>query len=241
MAPHMRKALQLIALTVVGLLAQHAVAEPDRESLLAAWEAHMAALPGTAEFEVLDHGQYRLNDADLPYDGGLKVVGALVRAAESTGFDTDFTHFGMVDMELTDLPAERLASQSYYYWLADRQSLYFSATDQAWVSAAAYQAAIAEQYTPDMSFGMLSFMLNYGVWVLLLSLLAYVFYVGNRQTKKARALMDDTEAINRKASENLDRSERMQDEVLSIARETRDLHAENNALLRKMLDALNRR
>ena len=237
----MRTTLQLIVLTVAGLLAQNAVAEPDRESLLAAWEAHVAALPGTVEFEILGDGLYRLNDSDLPYEGELKVVGALVRSAESPGFETDFTHFGMVDMQLTDLPVERLSSQSYYYWLADRQSLHFSAAEQAWVSAAAYQAAIAEQYTPDVSFGTMNFMLNYGVWVLLLLLLAYVFYIGNRQAKKARALMDDTEAINRKASENLDRSERLQDEVLSISRETRDLQAENNALLRKMLDALTNR
>ena len=200
----------------------------------------MASLPGTVEFEAVADGVYRLEDSDLPYEGELKLVGALVRAAESPGFETDFTHFGMVDMELTELPAERLSSQSYYYWVSDRQSLHFSGTEQAWVSAAAYQAAITEQYTPNLSFGALSFMLNYGIWIFLVVLLVYVFVIANRQSKKARALMDDGDAINQKASENLDRSERLQDEVLAITREMRDLQAENNALLHKMLDALNR-
>ncbi len=239
----MRTALPIIAIatTLAGLTVHAGAAEPDRDSLIAAWEQHMASLPGTVAFEGIGEGSYRLNDTDLPYEGELRVVGALVRGAESPGFETDFTHFGMVDMELVDLPAERLASQSYYYWLSDRQSLHYSATEQDWVSAAAYQAAVTEQYSPAVSYGALNFMLNYGIWIALLALVVYVFVMAGRQGKKARALMHDTEAINQKASDNLDRSERMQDEVLAITREMRDLQTENNALLRRMTDALERR
>lgn len=40
------------------------------------------------------------------------------------------------------------------------------------------------------------------------------------------------------ARQNLDRSEKMQDRVLAIARESRDLQAENNELLKQMLETL---
>ena len=229
----------LIIILLIGMTGGIvASAATDRESLIEAWETHVATLPGTAEFEVLDDGVYRLRDTDLPYDGEVKLVGALVRAAESPGFDSGFSHFGMVDIELVDLPEERLSSQSYYYWLADRQTLHYSETEQRWMSPIAYQSALTEQYSPDASFQGLSFMLNYGIWVFLIALIIFVFVAVSRQAKKARSLMEQTETINRRASENLDRSERMQDEVMAISREMRDLHSENNELLKKILGAM---
>ncbi len=236
----MRNTAQIIILVVGAALAQFAWAQPDRESLIEAWETHVASLPGTVEFEALGEGNYRLQDTDLPYEGDVRLVGALVRGSESPGFDTDFTHFGMVEFELVDLPEERLTSQSYYYWLADRQTLHYSETEQRWMSPLAYQSAISELYSPNVSFGALGFMLNYGIWVFLIALIVFVFLAGHRQTKKARSLMDQTESINQRASENLDRSERLQDEVLEISREMRDLQVENNELLKKMVDALSR-
>lgn len=236
----MRKTAQIIILLAGAIAAQVAAAEPDRESLIAAWEAYVAALPGTSAFEVLGDGHYRLQDADLPYDGEVKLVGALVRSGEASGFDTGFTHLGMVDFELVDIPDERLASQSYYYWLSDRQTLYYTDAEQRWLDPAAYQASITELYSGGASFGALSFMLNYGIWVLLIGLLAFAFIAVSRQAKKARVLMDETAAINQQARENLDRSEGMQNEVLAIARETRDLQSENNQLLKEMLSALQR-
>jgi hypothetical protein len=103
---------RIIILLVAAILVQVAAAEPDRESLVEAWEAYVAALPGTSAFEVIGEGVYRLQDADLPYDGEVKLVGALVRSAEAAGIDTGFTSLGMVDFELVDIPDERLASGS---------------------------------------------------------------------------------------------------------------------------------
>jgi len=236
----MRKTAQIIILLFGAGLTQFVSADADRESLIEAWEVHVASLPGTVEFEALGEGTYRLQDTDLPYEGDIKLVGALVRGSESPGFDTGFTHFGMVEFELVSLPEERLSSQSYYYWLADRQTLHYSGVEERWMSPLAYQSTISEQYTSDMSFGPLGFMLNYGIWIFLIALIVFVFVAVHRQAKKARSLIDQTESINQRASENLDRSERMQDEVLTMSREMRDLQAENNELLKKMLDALSR-
>jgi len=231
---------QIVFVLLALAIAQPAAAEADRDSLIEAWEEHFAALPGTAQFELVAEGVYRLKDTDLPYEGELKVVGALVRDAETSGIETGFSHFGMVDIDLPGLPEERLSSQSYYYWLGDRQTLHYSTSEQRWMSAADYQASITELYSPNVPFGAMNFMLNYGIWVFLIALIVYVFVAVNRQAKKARSLMDETEAINQHASENLDRSERMQDEVMAITREMRDIQLQNNELLRKMLDALSR-
>ncbi len=236
----MRITASLFLLALFALFSADAFAEADRDSLTKAWEAHIAGLPGTERFEKTADGVYQYTDTDLPYDSELKLLGALVRPSETAGIETDFSHFGMVEFELTDMPVERLSSQVYYYWLADRQTLHYSKSRQEWVDASAYQESFTDLYGGSPSFGALSFMLNYGIWVLLIGLLVFIFVGFNRQTRKARALMDETAEINDKARQNLDRAEAMQDEVLSIARETRDLQKESNELLAKMLQALQR-
>lgn len=236
----MKKVALLIILSFVAPVTAATDAQPDRDSLIESWEAHVRMLPGTVSLEATGDDTYALEDTDLPYEGELKLIGALVRPAESAGFETDFSHIGMIDFELVDMPPERLTSQVYYYWLADRQMMHYSASDQQWVNTAAYQASLSDMYTSDYSWGPLSFMLNYGIWVLLIALTLFVFFAFSRQARKARSLMDETAAINQRASDNLDRAQSMQDEVLAIARETRDLQSENNEILKQMLEALKR-
>lgn len=215
-------------------------AEADKESLLEAWEEHVRSLPGTISLEAADEGGYRLQDADLSYDGDLRVVSVLVRPADNAGFDTGFSHMGLVEFVLDDLPPERLASQSYYYWIADRQALHYSTAGQRWVSGGEYQASLTDIYGGESSFTGLSFMLNYGIWILLFSLILLTGIALNRQTRKASSLMDETREINQLASKNLDRAKGMQDEVLEIAREARDLQKENNELLEQIRDSIRR-
>lgn len=234
----MRTAAALLALLVSVLLMQDARAEPDRQSLIDAWEARIASLPGTLLFEPIGDGIYRFSDSDLPYEGELKLTGALVRPADSAGYDTGFSYLGMVDFRLTDMPADRMSSQVFYYWLSDRQTLHYSDAQQRWVDTATYQASISEIYGGATSYGPLSFMLNYGIWVFLIALIVFVFLAVGKQTKKARTLMNDSAAINQRARENIDRAEGLQDRILALAEETRDLQAENNQLLRQMLDSL---
>lgn len=237
---NVRKSVTTVAALLGLLAATAALAEPDRDSLIEAWETYVAGLPGTVVLEEVEDGVYRYEDTDLPYEGQLKLVGALVRSAEINGMETDFSHFGMVDFELPDLPVERLSSQSYYYWLADRQTLHYLVQEQRWVDPATYQRLLTEQYTGATSFGVMTFMMNYGIWVLLIGLLLFVFIAFNRQTRKARGLMDETAAINQQARENLDRAASMQDEVMQISRQSRDLQSENNKLLKEILETMQR-
>jgi len=234
----MRTMATLIVLLLGTLVANGASAEANRESLLEAWEAHVASLPGTARLEAVGDGVYKFEDTDLPYAGELRIVGALVRPTESAGYETGFSHTGMVDFTLADLPAERLSSQVYYYWLTDRQSLHYSETEQRWVDTATFQNSFTDLYSNDASFSALTFMLNYGIWIILIGLLVFAFIAVGRQTRKAQSLMDDSADINEKARQNIDRAEGLQDELLAIARETRDLQSDNNDLLKQVLDAL---
>lgn len=233
-----RVAAALIILFVGTYAANAGPETPDRDSLVNAWEAHIATLPSTVAFESLGDGVYRFEDSDLPYEGELRIVGALVRSADTGGYNTGFSHLGMVDFELTDIPVERLSSQVYYYWLSDRQTLHFSESDQGWVDMAAYQASISSMYSGGGSYGVFSFMLNYGIWIVLIAVVVFGIIAVGKQAKKARSLMDDSAAINDKARQNIDRAEGLQDEILAIARETRNLQADNNELLRQMLGAL---
>ncbi|MBT8066595.1 MAG: hypothetical protein KJO09_05100 [Gammaproteobacteria bacterium] len=234
----MRMTMILLVSLLAALATSDVSAEANRESLIAAWEGHIASLPSTTRFEAVGDGVYQLEDADLPYSGELKIVGALVRTTESAGYETGYSHTGMVDFRLADLPEERLSSQVYYYWLADRQSLHYSETEQRWVDTATFQQSITNMYDTDAPFSALYFMLNYGVWILLIGLAVFGIVAISKQTKKAKSLMDDSASINEQARQNIDRAEGLQDELLAIARETRDLQSQNNELLRKMLAAL---
>ena len=238
----MRKsaATLLLPLLTLTLLSQQAIAEATKASLLEAWEAHVQSLPSTDTLQKTSDGVYRFVDTDLPFDGEMKITGAIVRDADLAGYEMDATHLGMVEFELVGMPVERKSTQIYYYWLSDRQSLHYLKSENRWVDTATYQSSLMEDYDDVGGLGPLHFMLNYGVWIALLALLILVFIAAAKQTRKARALMDDGASINEKARENIERAGAMQDEMLAIVRESRDLHVESNALLKKIHDALSK-
>lgn len=225
-------------LLVALSFATSSFANPDRESLISAWEQRLSEMPGTEELEALGNDRYRLKDTDLPYEGELIIIGVLLHLIDSPGYSTGFSTMGMVEFELADLQPERKGSQSYYYWLNARQMLYYSDDEQRWVDSQAYTQALTTRYEAPMSLGVMSFMLNYGIWLLLIALIVFIFIGFKRQTGKAHALMDDSADINRQARKNLDRSEVMQKEVLEITRESQQLHRETNRLLAQILAKL---
>ncbi len=233
----MRDRLLLMGVLLAASLSASA-AEPNRQSLIDAWADYMPTAPGTVVFEARGDDLFYLEDENLPYAGELRLVGALVRPAEAVSEDAEFTHLGMLEMTLIDLPAERLQSQNYYYWLADRQTLHYSETEQAWLGPDAYREALQDFYAGDVSFGPLSFMLNYGIWVFLIALLVWVFLAFNKQHKKARALMDDSSSINQLARENLDRSAEIQKESIEITRQMLDVQKANTRVLEQIRDRL---
>ena len=212
-------------------------AAADRQSLIKAWEAHIASLPSTASFEATGEGTYQLTDTELPYKGELILHGALVRSSGVPNGSV-FSHTGMLEFELADLPEERLSSQLYYYWVADKQMLYYSTNRGDWVSQAQYTDEFSDEYGYDTNFWFMGFMIKYGIWILLIALIVFIFRGVSTQMKKNREMLDDTAAINEKARENVNRAQAMQDEVLAISRDSLELQAQNNATLKKILEVL---
>ena len=144
----------------------------------------------------------------------------------------------MVEFRLTDLSEGRTESQSYYYWLSDRQMMYYDGNQGVWLNTAEYRDSFNDMYDVPGSWGLLSFMLNYGIWIVLLALFIWIFTGLNKQNKKARALMDDGANINQLARENLERSAKLQDELLESARKSQQLNMESNELLKEILAEL---
>lgn len=231
-----KAAVRLLIVTLGVLQGAVTLAAADRDSLVAAWAEAMAGMPGTETFEARDDGRYYLADESLPYEGEVRIVSSLVRPADVMTESSDFTHTGMVEFELIDLPQERRENQSYYYWLSDRQSLYYSADADAWLSPADYRVALQESYGPPPSFGPLSFMLNYGIWAFLLLLLAWVFLTLNKHQRKAKNMMDETVAINEMARENIERSAEIQQESIEITRKVLEIQQTNQRLLEQIRD-----
>ena len=228
--PQLRILSAILCLLVSPLIS----AEPDRESLLTAWADMMQSMPSTRAFEARETDSYFLEDGDLAYEGALVVAGTTVRPM-SAG---EFSHMGLVEIQLPDLPAERLASQTFVYWREDRQHLYWHAEQQRWFDQIAYQESFEADFSG--SFGMLSFMLNYGIWIFLIALIVLVARAVTKQQKEAQRLMSQSSAINDQAGENLDRSERLQEEAIEIIRESLALQKENTEVLRGILAALER-
>ncbi len=237
MAIEIRSSL-LAALLCTSIAAN--AAEPNRQALIDAWSEYMPTTPGTLEFEPRGDETYFIKDENLPYEGELRIIGAVVRPIEIGAGGASFTHLGLIEFELVGLAEDLRESQSYYYWLADRQSLYFSEADRAWLGSAAYSAAFQDYYVNETSFELLSFMLNYGIWILLIVLVVWVFAALRKHSREARALMDDSASINDQARENLDRSEKMQKEIIEISRRTLELQESNNRLLEDIRDSLKR-
>ncbi len=236
--------------------------EPDRASLIAAWEAYVRGMPSTAKLESLGGDRYEFSDTELEFDGELRINGVLIRAHETYGVDTEFSHFGMIELELVDLPPEQLGTYLYSYWLADRQTLHYSTEREGWVDPKAYQQSFTSPGSVTGSWSLLMFMLDYGIWILLVALIISVFVFLNRQQRKSKSLMDDSEDINKMARENieranrlqeetadinkmarenLERAERMQGEVIDIARGLHEMQKQSNELLERIAKATENR
>ena len=233
--------LRVLAVALGCLLSGAAAAAPDRESLIEAWVAHMQTASGTLSFERSGEDTFRLRDDSLPYDGEVRIVGALVRPTEVQYVDSAFTHMGSVEFNLVTLADDRRYTQTYSYWMADRQLFYYSETEAAWLGQADYALALQEEYgSSGAALGPLSFMLNYGIWIALLALLVWVFRVLGRHQKKATSLMDDSASINEMARKNLERSAELHEESIEMTRQILEVQKANQALLAQIRDNTSR-
>lgn len=233
--------LQVLACALCCLLSTAATAAPDREGLIEAWVAHMQTASGTISFERSGEDTFLLRDDSLPYDGEVRIVGALVRPTEVQFVESAFSHMGSVEFDLVTLADDRRYTQTYSYWMTDRQLFYYSENREAWLGQADYALAVQEEYgSKGAAFGPLSFMLNYGIWIALLALLVWVFRVLGRHQKEATSLMDDSASINEMARKNLERSAELHEESIEMTRQILEVQKANQALLTQIRDNTSR-
>ena len=228
--------IQLIFLAISLLATTVAIAEPDKQSLLAHWESAMREQG--VDLDRLDDGTYRLTDTELPYEGRVSIVGTNVRAAESVGPSGQPSYTGFVDFDLLDLPDRLRQSQLYYLWLAERQQYYYNDETQQWGSADevwnAQTKGSAWQTFKRLLFRWGPLLILLFVVLVFIRVIRFVM----RQQKNARALIDDSADINKTARENLERARELQEEHIKIARENAEVVKSNNELLREMLTVL---
>ena len=231
----------MVALAVLIPISELCAA-PDRAALLNAWEAYMRSQPSTAELTSLGDSRYRLVDTDLPYTGELVVTGALLRTNEAyIATAAQVSHIGIVDFELTALPAARARSSTYNLWASDRKSLYYAADTERWLTQGEYFASMSDAanvaipYETSYRFG------SKAVFWALLAIFGYLIYASLRHSRKARALLDDSQALNAAVRQNIEDGAKLQSEMRAAIERSQQLQQEGNATLQQILAVLEQR
>lgn len=229
--------MRILVIIMLALTGLGAHAQPDRTALLDAWKSRMTELGGTLQPQ--SDEAFFLTDDSLPYEGKVEIVSALIRSAPEQSYgDIVISHSGIVEFRLEDLPTERTASQLYYYWLADRQNFHFLSDTQEWISQARYNQLL--QNSHSTSYSALSWIVNWGFWIVVLGLVIWLALFLGRSQKKAKSLMSDSADINNLARENIEKSAELQNEMAGLARKNAQLMEDNNVLLRQILESVSR-
>ena len=106
-------------------------AQATEESFIEAWEAIQKNDSQTLVFEKIADKHYKFKTKKLPFDGELKILNVIIddRASEYT---EDFT-FGVVEVELLNLPEDYLKKHPYSYSMwQQNNTLYFNKKIQKW-------------------------------------------------------------------------------------------------------------
>lgn len=222
------------------LLPALAWAAPDRAGLIAAWESAMRR-DGTLEAQ--SDGRYHYRSESIGYDGGAKIVSAIVRAdvAEDMG-QPGVEAMGTVDFDFSDLPDTHRDSfaPGLMMWKAERQNFVYDAGKQSWRTTAEWAK---DRYRGDEGHrhSTLRWMMDYIVPIGLLVLLVAVFLWLSRVQRQAKSQLAGSSEVNRLARENIERTAQLQKEQRAKMDESLELARRNAAALEAILEELRRR
>lgn len=225
-----------VLLCLILLLPAIAIAAPDRAGLIKAWEADMRR---DDQLDALPDGSYHFKSESLGYDGGVRILAAIVRDEGMGRNDPTMQANGSVDFDLIDLSPEQRASSVFGMWKAGRQSFVYDGEKNAWLSIAAWAKArnSSGSFRDTLSDGLLSSAGLYGF----LLFLALAFLVVVRQQRKARALLDDSSALNRMGREDIERTRALREAQAASMRESLELARHNAQTLDAILAQLRQR
>ncbi|MEM9301746.1 MAG: hypothetical protein AAGE01_06525 [Pseudomonadota bacterium] len=212
------------------LLAMLFAAEPDRASLLEAWEQSFGP---EATLTIAADGSYTLSEPNLGYEGPVTVVAASISDYALGDYGPAVSHQGIVDfrLEVDDALAESVV---YYTWKSARQHFYFHTEEQRWIDQQAFNALFQASHGNVWWEALVNIS---GLLVLPGICLVALFFVG-RQMFKAKGLMSDSEDINRKARENIEAAGKLQAEQRENQQELMTLARRQVELLEEIRDRL---
>lgn len=205
---------------------------PDRASLIAAWEQTVSR---GARLVRTGPDRYTIEADEIGYRGPLSIQAVLVREQPATG--AGFSHVGVVDFALDDLPAGRANSHAVMVWRSGMQQFYFDAA-RGWRAP----DELAQEMTQAFDSGGLGLMAAAAgsgmIFLLPLAVLGLILWLGVRNNRRANAVLDETRGFNDEARQELERSRAQQDEQMQILRRSVALSEDSNRLLREIAEAL---
>jgi hypothetical protein len=224
-------------LLLILVLPAVAWAAPDRAGLIQAWEA---AMRKDGALEAQADGGYRYRSESIGYDGGVKIVSAIVRPSDV--WDADRGATGTVDFDLGDVPTVRgdAAPTGLATWKAERQSFVYDGAKQSWQTSMDWARS---RYRGEGGYrdATIRWLLGYGAPVGLLTLLVLVFLWLGRVQRQAKRQLAGASEVNRLARENIERSALLQEEQRARMLESLELARRNAATLDAILEELRRR
>jgi len=220
-----------ISVLLVGVLlilsapALAQIVEPNRQSLLEAWEAGLRGDPQTLFFEKLEDHRYRWSTERFPFDGVIRVLNLVI---DDRSFEYAASGVvGVVEAELEGVSDDFRRQYAYSIGLwHGANTLYFDREAGEWQSAAEWQSSIAEQYSDG---GWLARFSGW-MWVIFLAIMVVVVSWlarrASRQMKTATAAQD-------KALAEQERAIRLTEDAIEISRDSNRVLKEIRELLKE--------
>lgn len=215
----------LAPLLMITTSAVAAAQAPDRDGLLAAWEANVRDDAATVRFEPLGDGRYRYATERFPFDGTLEVTEVVI---DDRGADGPFgvvTGHVVAELEGVDDDFRRRHATSLGLWESGN-TLMWDAGGDGWIPAALWSARLQQRYGGWWT-GWLPNLLWLAVPAAIILTLWWFSRRANRQMQEAMAQQQH-------ALEQQDRAMRMHEEGLELTREA-------NRLLTRIVEALEAR
>jgi hypothetical protein len=210
------------------------VLDPDRQALLAEWEARMRSHSDTRKLEAVEPGRYRYETTQFPYDGELIVLNVAIEDMPAWG-EVD-ARMGVVEVELPDLGPQFMErhGQSYGFWL-QRNTLYHDGT--TWLSPDEWAEAMQREIPGCFDATNWAWI---GILVGIIGLVLFGLRRTNRQVKRSLSAQDEALSQQRVAMEQQRISMERQAQGIQLTERSLALAERQTQILNEILEELRR-
>jgi hypothetical protein len=211
---------------------------PDRAGLLAAFGRELGQ---GAEVEPAGPESWRIKSEAIGYQGEVVIDAALIRPQSSGAY----SHTGVIEFRLPNLPAERSQSRPVQVWRAALENFYYR-EGRGWLPIRSLATEPPLQTDPERKLGqhrgesirLLAWAADWGTPILALLILLWLFTTVARQVRLNREAQQATLKQNAAVFEHFERVRALFDEQAAQMRRSEELAQERNRLLAEILSAL---